>query len=274
MARIASPALFKKLTRAQTMARTCGFCGGPGVNKEHVWPDWIRKIILAERRAPGKTFEVQHEHRGEVKQFKTASLETLISMPCGKCNSGWMSELENAVKPFMAGMIHPGQKTLLDADRRLLLARWATKTAMVFEFFKEKKLHYFTPAARNEFMSSALPAPDVSVWLGRYWAMKPMHALQDRKQDEKSRCVALYSFTMTAQFFAMQVAARRGPSKRIPVTNLPDGALLKIWPDKFAPRELAHWPPPLTMGEDGLRAVDTRFRDGERRDVSGEDYEV
>jgi predicted ATPase len=25
--------------------RSCGFCRGPGVNKEHVWPDWLRKIL-------------------------------------------------------------------------------------------------------------------------------------------------------------------------------------------------------------------------------------
>ena len=24
--------------------RLCGFCRGTGVNKEHVWPDWLRKI--------------------------------------------------------------------------------------------------------------------------------------------------------------------------------------------------------------------------------------
>jgi len=256
------------------MARKCGFCGGPGVNKEHVWPNWIRKIILAERGAPGKRFKVQHEHRGEITEFESAGLETLIGMPCGNCNSGWMSELESAVKPFMSGMVHPGHQTLLDAERRRLLARWATKTAMVFEFFKEKKLHYFTPAARLEFMDSSLPAPDVSVWLGRYWALKPMHALQDRKQDEKSGSVALYTFTMTAQFFAVQVAARRGSSERVPVAALPDGALIKIWPGRFGPDELVAWPPPLTMGEDGLRAVDTRFREGERPDLSGEDFEV
>jgi hypothetical protein len=40
--------------------RLCGFCGGMGVNKEHVWPDWLRKIILDSRAMRGqKAFHAQ-----------------------------------------------------------------------------------------------------------------------------------------------------------------------------------------------------------------------
>ena len=252
--------------------RTCGFCGGSGVNKEHVWPDWMRKIILAERGAPGKRFGVEHEQRGHVTRFRSADLETRVGMPCGKCNNGWMRDLEDEVRPFMTGMVHPGQKTLLTAERRRLLARWALKTAMVFEFVREREAHYFTAAERRELMASPAPGFGASVWLGRYWAMRPMHAHQDRKRHE-SGVVVLYTFTLTAQFFAMQVAARRDTFGRVPVTNLPDGGLIQIWPDRKAGDELLMWPPTLTMGEYGLSALDTRFRNEGLEQVSAELFE-
>ena len=49
-------------------------------------------------------------------------------MPCGACNSGWMSALENDVKAFVMPMVFRGDKVLLAPERQTLLSRRAVKT--------------------------------------------------------------------------------------------------------------------------------------------------
>ena len=93
--------------RTDNGMRLCGFCSGEGVNKEHVWPDWLRKIILDSRAIGGqKAFHAQIERGGSTSEFKNPSLEIKVGMPCSSCNGGWMSALENEVKPFMATMAY------------------------------------------------------------------------------------------------------------------------------------------------------------------------
>ena len=132
------------------MAKACGFCGGPGVTKEHLWPDWLRKLILASRGGgKGKKFRAEFERDGITKHYETTNLETRVSMPCKKCNEGWMHDLENVVTSFLGPMAFPGEGTVLDWDRCLALSRWSLKVAMVFEFTGDKR--YFTEDERREF---------------------------------------------------------------------------------------------------------------------------
>ena len=114
-----------------------------------------------------KQFVVEHERHGKTSRFETSSLATRVGMPCESCNNGWMSELENAVKPFMAQMVFPGDMTFLSEERRRLLSRWAVKVAMVNEFFKPDGRFYFSDSERKEFMSSTHVRNDIYVWLAR-----------------------------------------------------------------------------------------------------------
>lgn len=112
--------------------RTCGSCSAAGVTKEHVWADWLRKLILQARSQPcGKTFHAEIETGSAMKQFKSKTLEVTVGMPCSSWNNGWMSVLENEVRLFMPGMIRCGDTTLLTREQQVSLAHWAIKTAMV-----------------------------------------------------------------------------------------------------------------------------------------------
>jgi hypothetical protein len=75
--------------------RVCGFCDGSGVDQEHVWPDWLRKVIFESRAAGGmKHFHAEIERTGETKKFKSPKFEIKVGMPCESCNHGWMSGSE------------------------------------------------------------------------------------------------------------------------------------------------------------------------------------
>jgi hypothetical protein len=51
---------------------------------------------------------------------------------CGKCNNGWMAELEGPTAQVLPALINGGRSPLeLSPDESLLVSRWATKTALV-----------------------------------------------------------------------------------------------------------------------------------------------
>jgi hypothetical protein len=76
--------------------RQCIFCPSPANTKEHVWPEWVLAVIDQDR--PFR-FEL-----GSDPEF-VFSGEFKIRCVCGTCNHGWMSRLENEVKPFLEPML-------------------------------------------------------------------------------------------------------------------------------------------------------------------------
>ena len=56
----------------------------------------------------------------------------LCGRVCGKCNHGWMSNLDNQVAPILLRLAKSNQRIgHLPEEERSVLANWATKTAMV-----------------------------------------------------------------------------------------------------------------------------------------------
>jgi hypothetical protein len=51
---------------------------------------------------------------------------------CADCNNGWMSELEDEVKPVLTPLLK-NHRTTLTRDDQILLATWATKTGLVHQ---------------------------------------------------------------------------------------------------------------------------------------------
>jgi hypothetical protein len=63
--------------------------------------------------------------------------EFKIGCVCGTCNHGWMSRLENEVKPLLEPMLR-GTITPLTQPVQTSLSRWAVKIAMVIEGVRPK----------------------------------------------------------------------------------------------------------------------------------------
>ena len=242
--------------------RSCGFCGGPGVNKEHLWPNWLRKVILASRSGGGqKKFRAQLERGGRTISFVKPSLEIEVGMPCKTCNEGWMHRLEEQVKSFMTDMVDRGLKTLLDDYRQTLLTRWIIKTAMVYEFtdpLAEQK--YFSEGDRKAFKESfALPS-NLWIWLARYDGVMPVHSLQLRAPKLPDVVPNVYSMTLGANFLLAQVFAYRagaGDLSQIPLATK-GPRLHQLYPRADG---WLTWPPEKTIDDDELQVLDYRFRD-------------
>jgi len=96
------------------------FCDGQASTKEDVWPSWLMKSIpdikagTMEASRGGKTLE----------SWKNLKPEQKVKYVCGCCNNGWMSQLENRVKPIIEALFSQ-EPVRLDNINQITLAQWS-----------------------------------------------------------------------------------------------------------------------------------------------------
>jgi hypothetical protein len=117
-------------------AGTCAFCGramprsGRGArSREHCLGQWIVPYVTA---AGSRITHTVTNERGEVIRgpWTAKTFAIVTGKTCEECNSRWMSDLENAVKPHLIPLLEHHPLRVLDAPARRVLATWATKTAL------------------------------------------------------------------------------------------------------------------------------------------------
>jgi hypothetical protein len=138
-------------TRVRQVSLGCLFCGRawkPGVvtkSREHVLGQWMLRLEEnhpLEQRSYSAGFDFDEsagelvEVRPEIVFRKSALLTLKTREVCEDCNIGWMSDLEEAVKPIILQLLwsaKTGMAIVLDAETAQMLARWAQKTALTYE---------------------------------------------------------------------------------------------------------------------------------------------
>src|SRR5690349_5445572 len=94
------------------MPRTCVFCGGSPVTKEHVWPDWARRKLASSESFPHyRRLERQGQDPVDKRWLAPAHTMT-VSAVCRPCNNGWMSELEARAKELLEPVLDGRGKQL------------------------------------------------------------------------------------------------------------------------------------------------------------------
>lgn len=233
------------------------------MTKEHLWPDWLRKIILQSRGGGGgKKFAAEFERNGETKRFTTIDLETRVSMPCKGCNERWMNDLENMVKPFVAQMAFPGTVTILNLHRKVALAQWFTKIAMVCDFTGDAR--YFTQEERAAFKETRAIPRNVWIWAGRYDDPRPIHGLERRGTETDLVKPCVYTLTVALGFLVLQILSYRGSAGQFGqyAAATRQNVLMHV----FLPiPEQQSWPPERTIDDEELLLLDDRFVEIARR---------
>lgn len=99
---------------------------------EHVLPDWLNEVFGGE---PHKlAIQTAVERPGQVyREWENSPFELTTGLICQSCNGGWMSTMEKDARPLLEPMLHGRPRQLSPADQRLL-ATWAVKTLMTFEY--------------------------------------------------------------------------------------------------------------------------------------------
>jgi hypothetical protein len=122
------------------MSRLCIFCSRQvrTRSKEHMVPEWLWKYV-----GMTKISMIRSVHKGRTGPLDSNSF-VIRDLPdkgvggfvegrvCTQCNTGWMSNLENAVKPLLIPILN--EPTLIDEwpfKKRQVLAQWVVKTSLV-----------------------------------------------------------------------------------------------------------------------------------------------
>jgi hypothetical protein len=150
-------------TMPQQVGR-CIFCGGRGLTKEHVWPKWLRGILdpsITSRHF----YSTSGFGRRRTYTHRAGSIESRrMRIVCERCNTGWMSRLQNNARSRLLPLIRGQYISLTEADHKILAA-WSMMFTMVIEFFDPMTLA--TPQ-RERMDFSRIPAPNDTwmVWFG------------------------------------------------------------------------------------------------------------
>jgi hypothetical protein len=245
----------------------CVFCGTTGsLSTEHVVAKWVRKALQV--REPVREFS------GTTYVGAAEALAIVFHEVCVRCNSGWMADLEGAVRPALEPLLlgaAPGTSRVLDPDEQAVLATWAVKTALLLALGKFRgRDHGWIPVSTLKWLhqhhDSRIPPPGTRVWMGGFNTSDIPASVQTACLYDASREPAAQCVTFTVGCVLFQVfATRQEDSDITPDIDAwlaPKGpyaaALLQIAPSSTAIR----WPPEAVFGPGDREAVAGRLGRG------------
>ena len=119
------------------LGRKCLFCDLIADSREHVIPEWLSKRMGIRRLGFHPAYFSENGDFVVRPTIKSEHFKTRIV--CSRCNSGWMSELENWFKSKLGNTVEPrwapADLTEIETVRADVdsLIRWLLKTAIAFE---------------------------------------------------------------------------------------------------------------------------------------------
>lgn len=144
--------------------RRCAFCGREAtLTGEHVWSDWVGRL-LGKRKVKFNLTEAD----GTRKEFVLGGLNHKVNVVCKTCNEGWMSKLEEEVKPIVKEMILEGTEANLSPDELKIIAAWAFTRAIIADHIRINRLPFFyDQATRRAFAQHRTLPRGVQMWIAR-----------------------------------------------------------------------------------------------------------
>lgn len=224
----------------------CVFCGSDEpLTKEHLWSDWIRNMLSDRSEATAHTRDVA----GSIDSWKAPPFTAVVRCVCGPCNHGWMSAIENEVKPYLKPMIQ-GRQRILGTKAQAALAKWIFLKVLMFDQWRKDdrvvpREHYASfyverePPPRARVMTAAYEGgtsigrySDVTLDLTPPGATRPLPDLD------------AYLATITIHHAVLQVFGHRS-GQELDFTRPANlaAAVTRIWP----PRMPVAWPPNRTI---------------------------
>jgi hypothetical protein len=247
--------------------KICIFCDSRANSNEDVFPKWVIKLLRKhdDEIVPMKTHRLQQPP----KEYLTAESALTVGNVCEGCNNGWMSRLENDVKPIFSPMIL-GASTTLTASQQRQITVWLTKTAMMFDGMDKGEVFY-DGLDRKHFRRTLTPFSDTPVWLGHYAEADDLRgsALHQTLKTKLSsgNFLKMHVLTMTIGHLVSQIVSvkRMAHSDLARIVDFPtrgpslNDALIQAWPLDL--QDLT-WPPVVSMSTDWLKALAYRFGGG------------
>jgi hypothetical protein len=115
--------------------RECIFCKAHGMTYEHVWPDWLSQYVPKNLpRHSSFTAEIFRDRTdSNVKTWSGDPRRRRVPVVCERCNTGWMSELQQAAKPRLLPLLE-GRTAFLRPYDQKVIAAWSAMCIMTAEY--------------------------------------------------------------------------------------------------------------------------------------------
>ena len=260
----------------------CMYCGDPANTVEHIIATWIIDVLSQDPRGlrlPTKfswTDPRSREVRRMVGKTTKKGKPTLefTTQVCSECNSGWMNNIDKAVRPALTSMIRGADTELTEVDQAAV-ATWATKVTLT------ARHAYVTPAhiekEWTDYLHSHKTAlPFWNVWIARYRGRWPIHYAPD---DVSVRLLpgppgvypspaviagppgpVLFEHgvmaTLAIGYLLVQVFGFSGEAEPV----VPDPAMIqRIWPKASSPT-LLRWPAAPDIDDSTLQRLTDRLK--------------
>lgn len=222
------------------------FCNTANVTKAHVFA----KSWTALFDEPNDTREHEVVHRytdpvtGKKRVMKRAKTFALTSRKvCGECNGGWLSQLEERVKPLMAAFAS-NTPVILDADQQADLALWGAVASLIAMSLDLGAADFADPDIARAIHRTRRPTPGMDIWLGANshgemgWfgshSLNLPHAPEHR---------GAWGATITFGYAVIHVVSHDLPNQRMRLKHDAHRSLRRIW----GSRTQVAWPPNLRL---------------------------
>jgi hypothetical protein len=252
----------------------CIFCGATGLTKEHMWADWLKSYIPRTESAHVEGLTLVHLDRDE----ETISRRTgdphsrRIRCVCQSCNNGWMSRLQETVKPFLVPML-VGNRTNLHRRGQTVVAAWSAMMVMVSEHIHEEMVA--TPLSERVYLRErGVVPPCWRIWIGCHsrrdhplFTHRATTFVTTKEEMERLRgSPARISNTQISticigRHILIHVMSSRVAWSIVRRWKFPpqiSAGLVQIWPIKAGN---ATWPPSQALTDSGISFVANDFFD-------------
>jgi hypothetical protein len=229
------------------------------MSQEHVFPAWQADLFPDLQEVDYIRAFQSSTGEGSSQSWPGKPFGVTVGDFCEKCNTGWMSDLEDEAKPVLAPLIQdePGPLTILEQE---LITRWTTKTVLAVGPTNAGGRQVASDEVYRWFGAKRMPLPSSIAWVGRYdgtgqfpisfhqhgivFAPEDGPAPNREDGDPTNAFHAVYAIGHLALFlFSHELPD--GPM----ATGGSDATRTLIWPTQAA----VHWPPPKSLGEADLK---------------------
>lgn len=238
--------------RSRPPAR-CAFCGAVGVTKEHALGRQFADVVPGVGRWVHRTFDPEDPQAPP--HVKVAGGPAFVArVSCGRCNGGWMREIDDRARPLVTSMAR-GRAVALEAGAVAELATWAYKVMLVM-MLKEPAHRRFAAAERyRALFDQRRPPQSAQLWAARTPSGDPLWFRPNSVHWPDDDALG-YGATLIVGELLVHMVAR--PDERLPALRLTElrQALAPLWP-----ADALRWPPAQTVplrGALGLASVVAR----------------
>lgn len=231
----------------------CVFCGKGGLSKEHLWPQWLTRMIGDDATKHTRTSQTSRRLGAGVQEH--APIRTVdkhggtgaisLRVVCRGCNGGWMSRLQVEAKPFVAPMV-AGRPFLLCTDAQRLVSLWAMMTTVVAESLDRNEFSAVGADDRQHLYGfaedpSIHPPGHWQVWAGFYvGGISRQRVLRSASHWAKHEPTEggdvrynVQTTVLVAGHMVLLVASHHDGAPALKVKN--NGPrLVRLWPPQFA----------------------------------------